>query len=287
MRAWVNVEIQGSRAGAWSGGFVFPSFDHPLIADEVYPLDLDPNSFYGYWSKKVVEGLASGGVNTVYKRVADPAQAQVRWPQAAVDGQSQFFAGLDAFHHAGTLDTFEASKRAYIRDHGDSPTLLVRGHPSTGKSYSTAFALFARLQGSLVAGAPFRGFVSCKTHTATDVLLENIVNVQNKLRSLQASHPDIFARYIDARLVDIPLFRVQPREVLPEGVRALNKAKLRGPDEGKTWDEIVQEPRCSVAVTPGGTYRLVKERWDKPLFGQHLCDCLVLEGVVLLLPGCR
>ena len=55
--------------------------------------------------------------------------------------------------------------------------LLVQGPPRTGKSYSTAFALLARMQGAMAAGREFRALLSCKTHAATDVLLGKLLEV--------------------------------------------------------------------------------------------------------------
>jgi len=92
---------------------------------------------------------------------------------------------------------------------------------STTRLTPRRFALFARMQGAMAAGREFRAFVSCKTHAATDVLLGEIVHVQGKLRSFNEKYPDIVDRYFDARLLDVPLFRLDPREAPPVSVRAL------------------------------------------------------------------
>ena len=104
----------------------------------------------------------------------------------------KFLAGLDAFHQAGHLHDFEVGKRSFIGGHGSTPVLLVQGPPGTGKSYSTAFAVFARLQGAMQAKRPFRVFVSCKTHAATDVLLKNVLEVQEKLGQLRDTDAKLF-----------------------------------------------------------------------------------------------
>ncbi len=104
----------------------------------------------------------------------------------------------------------------------------MQGPPGTGKSYSTAFALFARLQGAMAAGQDFRAFLSCKTHAATDVLLENVVEVREMLRGFADSQPEIFAAYFDPRLLDVPLFRVRPRGEVPAGVIAAAQETTRG-----------------------------------------------------------
>ena len=67
-------------------------------------------------------------------------------------------------------------------------------------------------------GQPYRVFLSCKTHAATDVLLENVLEVQEKLRELRAANPKLFAKHFDARLLDVPLYRVAPNDPPPDGV---------------------------------------------------------------------
>src|SRR4029079_17721650 len=124
----------------------------------------------------------------------------------------------DAFRAAGLMHDFEPGKREFIGGHGQTPVLLVQGPPGTGKSYSTAFTVFARLQAAMRDGRECRVFLSCKTHAATDVLLANVLDVQNKLRELRDADPKLFAAHFDARLLDVPLYRVAPRDVPPEGV---------------------------------------------------------------------
>ncbi|HEX5503477.1 MAG TPA: AAA domain-containing protein [Thermomicrobiales bacterium] len=278
---YVEVELRTVHGGGKNGrGFAFRSMDQPLTPGACYTLDSDPNDWYGSWCAKVTEGLCAGGAatpNTLYRRLADPAGAHVAWLPAAAEGQARFFAGLEALHAAGALHAFEASKRAYIARHGDAPTLLVQGPPGTGKSYATAFAVLARLQGALAAGQPFRAFVACKTHAATDVLLENLRAARSMLRLVATRHPELFAAHFDARLLDAPLCRVKPRGDVPEGVVALRE-KGSDPDGRRIADAILDMPYCVVAAPPGGIYKLVTERWgSKSLFGHDCCDCLVLD----------
>jgi superfamily I DNA and/or RNA helicase len=175
------------------------------------------------------------------------------------------------------MHEFEPSKSEYIGGHGADPVLLVQGPPGTGKSYSTAFAIFARLQGAMTEGREFRVFVSCKTHAATDVLIENVLGVQRKLRALQASHPAIFAHYFDERMLTVPLFRVAPRQV-HEGIMPLRKERDKEKGEPPNADIIALNGWCVVAATPGGIYATIKDKWgNKDLFGHYLCDCLVLD----------
>jgi len=273
---FVEVELRAARGGAWSRGFVFASIEQPLAAQE-YTLDRDPNNWYGYWCAQVAEGLRAGKPNTLYQRLVSLDDARVAWPDAAAAGQARFLAGLDRLHAAGALHPFEESKRAYIGRHGDVPALLAQGPPGTGKSYATAFALFARLQGAMAAGQDCRAMLCCKTHAATDVLLENAVHVQELLRALWARHPEIMAAYFDPRLLDAPLYRGRPRGAVPDGVTALRRPEERGPDESRDVDTLMADRWLVVAATPGAIYGMVKERWSDNPFGHEVCDLLVLD----------
>jgi hypothetical protein len=277
--AWAEVMMQRPMGGgAGSRGFLFGTIENrPLEQGTSYTLDPDPNDIYGFWSAKVTEGLVAGGANPLYALLAGDARPSPLWPEAGAADQTRFLAGLDALHAAGALHDFEPSKREFIGGHGDSPLLLVQGPPGTGKSYATAFALFARLQGAMAADRDFRVVVSCKTHAATDVLLDNLVRVQRLLRGLATTHPAIVAEYLDPRLLDVPLFRLRPRGEVPDGVVALPKDAERGSGQLKAVDAIQAARWGVVAATPGGIYGLVRERWSKELFGHDLIDCLVLD----------
>ena len=168
--------------------------------------------------------------------------------EAARSGQLKFLAGLDAFHQAGHLHDFEVGKRSFIGGHGSTPVLLVQGPPGTGKSYSTAFAVFARLQGAMQAKRPFRVFVSCKTHAATDVLLKNVLEVQEKLRELRQADPKLCRKHFDARLLDVPLFRVAPHDPPPPGVVHLLKDDEKEDDEDFNADVILEQDWTVVGI---------------------------------------
>ncbi len=273
----IVVEMRGPGAKSAVPGFAFSSFERPLRDGECYTLDADPNDWYGSFCASIVQELCAGGANTLYERLDAPAAAYATWPEAAREGQARFLAGLDALHAAGAFHDFEEGKRRFIGACGDLPTLLVQGPPGTGKSYSTAFALFARLQGAMAAARPFRAFVSCKTHAATNVLLGDILLVRETLGDIAARHPAIFARYFDARLLDVPLFRTTPREAPPDGVIPLPRDTERPKGTPRAADAIEAQPWCIVAATPGGVYRIVKDRWGKEMLGHGGCDCLVLD----------
>jgi hypothetical protein len=271
---YAYVRLSESFGGAWSRGFVFPAMNRPLEEGKLYTLDPCPNDWYGYWCSEVVEGLCAGQPNALYDRLVQPPPAG---DGAGSPGQTAFLAGLDAFHRAGHLHEFEPSKRSFIGGHGSTPVLLVQGPPGSGKSYSTAFAVFARLQQAMRAGRPCRVFASCKTHAATDVLLKNVLEVQQRLRALRDADPKLFGKHFDARLLDVPLVRVSPHDPPPPGIMHLPKDDAKDDDEEYNADIILEPVWVVVGVTPGGVYKMLKNKWPKAIFGQEQCDLLVLD----------
>ncbi len=272
--AVAEVELKESRGGDWSKPYVFPAINRPLGGGRLYTLDPCPNEWYAYWCAQVVNGLCDGSPNALYDRlVAFPPPGD----GAGSDGQAAFLAGLDAFRDAGLLHDFEASKREFIGQHARTPVLLVQGPPGTGKSYSTAFSVFARLQGAMTEKRPCRVFVSCKTHAATDVLLKNVLEVREKLRELRAADLKLFTKHFDARLLDVPLYRVAPHDPPPDGVIHLLKDDEKEDDDDFNADVIQESDWAVVGTTPGGVYGMLKKKWPKTVFGHELCDLLVLD----------
>jgi hypothetical protein len=273
MEAFAEVELRESHGGDCRP-YVFNAFKRTLEDGKLYTLDPCPNEWYAYWCAKVVEGLCAGSPNVLYDRLVSPPPPGDR---SGSPGQKAFLAGLDAFRQAGLLHDFEESKREFIGGHARTPLLLVQGPPGTGKSYSTAFAVFARLQGAMKEGKPYRAFLTCKTHAATDVLLRNVLEVREKLRELRAKDRERFDRYFDARLLDVPLYRVAAKDPPPDGVIALDKDAEKERGENRNADVIREEPWAVVAVTPGGMYQMLNKKWPRELFGHELCDLLVLD----------
>jgi hypothetical protein len=264
------VELRPGGGFGGDGRYTFGYSWRPLAPGARYTVEGEPNDLYGKRCEEIVAGLRAGAPNAVYDRLAAPAGETVAWPPAAAEGQRRFAAGLDALLAAGALHPFDGSQRAYIGGSGDAPTLLVQGPPGTGKSYSTAFALLARLQGALAAGQTFRALLTCKTHAATEVLLEKIAEVQAALRQIRAASPALFDAHFDPRVLDAPLFRVSPRDPgrsWPGPVTVLAKDEALG--------ALVQQRACFAAITPFATATICKV--DKSYFGQSFCDCLVLD----------
>ncbi len=273
VRGWIEIELQDYRPGS-GGGYALASYARPLNDGELYSLDEDPNSWYDAWQAGLVDGLCSGEKNTLYIRFIEPNLARATWPAAAERGQARFLAGLDAFRQAGLLHDFEESKRQFIGHHGDTPNLLVQGPPGTGKSYTTAFAVFARLQGAIAADLDYRVVLSCMTHAATDVLLDNMIKVRGRLEEIRTRNGDLFDQYIDASLLRVPLYRYPAKDVATEGVIALPPYETGGT---KAANIITGERWCVLGATPGGVRKLIHDRWPKALFGQRFCHCLVLD----------
>ncbi|PZS10902.1 MAG: DNA helicase, partial [Chloroflexi bacterium] len=283
VRAFAEVEMGGQRGGTSDRGFTFGTInERPLDPGELYTLDSDPNDWYGFFCAKVTEELCGleasspGAHNAVYDRLAGPRSVRVSWPPQAEAAQLRFLDGLDALQRTGVLHPFDDRQRAYIAEYGAEATLLVQGPPGTGKSYTTAYALLARLQGAFSAGLDYRVIVSAKTHAATDVLLKKLVEVRHLLLEMRCKHPEIFSQHFDEHVLSVPLFRAAPKSKLPDGVRALPKKEDRAPGEPLALDAIRVEPHCIVAATPGGVYRMLKDKGGS-LFGRELCDCLVLD----------
>lgn len=273
--AFVEIDLCESFGGDWSRGFLFPAISKPLEEGQLYTLDTDPNDIYGYWCSSVVEGLSQGETNRLYDLLQNPTS----WSRdsSASTGQARFLAGLFAFQSEGLLHDFEKSKRAFIGSYGQVPVLLVQGPPGTGKTFGTSFAIFARLQGAIQAGKDYRVIVSCKTHAATDVLVKTLLDVQSKLADLQKQSPGLFKQYFDARLLEIPLFRLSPHDKPPDGVVHLFKDTEKEEGEDKNFD-VLTEPRWLIAgIAPGGVHQMLKQKFGKELFGHPLCDCLVLD----------
>lgn len=279
-RGWATVELDdGQRRGA--KGFIFGTMNDKQRGFDngrLYMLDDDPNDWSGSHSINLAAALVEGGQNALYERIDGRAPETTNWPAAAIAGQRRFVDGLKALHEAGLLDDFEQSKLDYMGDFGTPPLLLVQGPPGTGKSYSTAFAILARLQGAMDAGMPFRVAVSCHTHAAIDVLLGKLAEVQALLAELVAGHPTLAGRYFRTELTAVPLFRVKPRSepappILP--VPPMDNADARN---ASLWNRIEEERYCVFGGTPLAIRTLVIGRHTpKGLLGKTLYQCLIID----------
>lgn len=257
-----SAKVWVTSAGSMSSqeGYVFRYDEAPFEDGTLYTFDEDPNDFLGARMKKLADALCqreSDGIPEVhgfYHRLSrQDLTSATDWPEAAQQGQERFLAGLEALHTAGIAYAFEPSKTAYIGQHGGDPLLLVQGPPGTGKSFSTGFAVLARLQGALAAGIRQRVGLSCKTHSATDVLLKGVTEAQETLGRWQLQAPELFTQFFDARLLEIPHLR-------------LGKAY-----EGETAPD---DPYLVLAGTPASLAKLAP---SKDPFGTDTLDLVVLD----------
>ena len=258
-------------------GFTFSDFQkRPFEHGALYTLERDPNNLTGARAYKVAQGLVAGGAHSLYDRLNGTSVDEASWPEDAKLGQQKFLDGLAAFAEV-EFHPFEESKQEYIGGHGTSSTLLVQGPPGTGKSYATAFAILARLQGALAAGIDYRLLISCKTHAAIDVVIEQIRKVRETLSILCQRYPDIGERYIDEQVFTLPVFRIDPRGDTPSGTRALT-GRNKETGEDHVYREIEQRRHCIAAGTPNAIYKMITDRFDsKRLFGHALIDCLIID----------
>src|SRR6185503_16856667 len=97
--------------------------------------------------------------------------------------------------------------------------------------------------------------------------------VQETLRRLQATQPETFAACFDARILDIPLYRLAPRELPPAGITPLAKDREKAKGEAKNLAVIRGAPACVVGATPGGIYGMLS---GGKLLGTPIAHCLIL-----------
>ncbi len=276
-RAFVEIRLQHSNIGTLSGGFIFASMTKPFIEGEQYTIDPDPNDWSGFHGKKVTDGLVVGGGNALYERIASPSAKTLSWPEAAAIGQQRFLEGLTVLASSGLFHSLESAKAEYIGLHGDDPLLLVQGPPGTGKSFTTAFALLARVQGAMSADLDFRVMISCHTHAAIDVLMRNLLAARNDLDLIQLRHPEIFEMYFDSRLLAIPLYRYRPTRSIPADIVELKQKRDLNSGEVTAADMFISQRWAVLGATPGGIRGLIDERWKDQLFDHRLADCVVLD----------
>ena len=210
----------------------------PLEDGKLYTLDPCPNDWYGYWCCQVVEGLCRGEPNALYDRLADPSRLEPTTPRP-LPGQAPFLAGLDAFQAAGLLHDFEKGKRAvHRRPRPGRRSCWSRGRRARARATRPPSPSSPASRGRCRRAGTSGSSSSCKTHAATDVLLKNVLEVREKLRELRDADPSLFAQYFDARLLDVPLYRVAPHDPPPDGVVHLIKdaEKEKGEDEERRRD---------------------------------------------------
>ena len=185
------------------------------------------------WSK----GLCAGQPNVLYDRLVHARRRPATGPGRRARRRS--WPGWTPSRHAGQLHDFEAGKREFIGGHGTDAGPAGPGAAGHGQELLDRLRRLRPAPGGDAGEAGLTGCsLSCKTHAATDVLLKNVLEVREKLRELRDADPELFARYFDARLLDVPLYRVAPNDPPPDGVVHLVKdaEKEKGEDEERRRD---------------------------------------------------
>ena len=272
------VELEMRNWSATQEGFTFGDYHKRPFADgEIYTIESDPNNLTGARAYKVAQGLVDGGVNALYARLDSQVAANAAWREAAQRGQERFMRGLERLRESSAMHAFEPGKQAYIGGMGADSTLLVQGPPGTGKSYATAFAILARMQGALAADIDYRIVISCKTHAAIDVVVDQLLSVREKLATIRLRQREIFDEYFDERVLTTPIGRMSPRGSVPSGVTPLN-GRNKETGEDHVYREIENRSRIVAAGTPNAIYKMITDRFDsKRLFGHELIDCLIID----------
>jgi superfamily I DNA and/or RNA helicase len=129
----------------------------------------------------------------------------------------------------------------------------------------------------MAANRDFRVVISSKTHAAIDVLLTNVREQREFLSKIRNTHPDLFARYFDKRLLEIDLARMTPRGDLPDDVIRLVRSSTQPSGSPKAVDVIQSSRWCVVGSTPSGVYGMIKDRWPKDISSNKFIDCVVLD----------
>ncbi|HQY31821.1 MAG TPA: hypothetical protein PK691_11060, partial [Thermomicrobiales bacterium] len=237
-------------------GYGFGALPFVPEHDVSYVVDERPDSETGSRQFAVIQAIKDDRPHAGYAWIAEnQSPATRKWSQIAIDAQSRFMAGLDAFGDAvpGAM-TWEPEKRRFIGDGGERRMTLVQGPPGTGKSTTSGMALWARMQGAMAAGIPLRIGLACKTHKATDVLLAAVDNARVRLRDYQRTDEALFAQYFDERIFQVPLHRFADREA----------SAFKAPDGKSASDRIEameQFPYVVCAATSHGLGRFVGNQW--------------------------
>jgi hypothetical protein len=280
-RAWLDLTLMDQRGGTSGNGYSFgPRRDVPRDG-ETYTVDPNPDDYNGLGLHQTITQVADGRPNTLFDYLVADTPAGPAWPEMAREGQRRFLDGLVALHEAGILHGFEPGKHDFIGHGGEEPVVLVQGPPGTGKSYTTSFAIFSRLQGAMAAGLDYRVAAGCKTHSATDVIRDGILKAQRDLARWHGDHPELFRRFFDARLLDVPILRTEPRGPVPEGITPIwrkDKAKEAGPGDRISLKGITQDPHLIMTGVPGAIRAIDQDQKGRKVqYRERPFHCLVLD----------
>ena len=287
---WLHIQLGGF--GREEGrGFVFA--DHPFAPrpNELLSVEPEISDIVGQHALATLDGLRQFQArNTLLDRLQHPHLAHVSWSQASQEAQQKFMDGLQVLARTDPSLEMEASKQEFIARQGDAPFLLVQGPPGTGKTYASSWALLARLQGAMTDGSELRILVSCKTHSAIDVLLRGMRRSLDRLKRAQSEQREVFEEYFDARLLDVPLARFNPKNEVAwaedpsnQGLQLMleaSKAKASGLKQERADKLLLGRSWCVVGATPNACYRMCADTGvikNGALFGHEWFGMLVVD----------
>lgn len=195
---------------------------------------------------KALAALRNAGTNVLYRWLED--RPAVRAVQAETAAAGQRFAAL-VDHVEGKI-RLTSRQAEVVGQHLGDPLFLVQGPPGTGKSHTLAWAVLARAAASTAEGRPFRVAVTCKTHNAVNIVLEEIAA---KLQKLLA-----FPTKLVSGLQGLKVYKIvnDASDAVPARVEALPVYKLKG----RRLETLAWQPLIVVGGTPGGLHNLAKYR---------------------------
>ena len=268
----VEVELKPS-GGQSIPGFTFSAFLAAMPEDGgLYSLDEDPSA-PGDANRLTILDAIEGGLEHPFAAWLDGGmQLNPEWPPEAQAAQDLFFAGVLAF----TEFASEPDKARYISGHSEDAVTLVQGPPGTGKSFTTAYAVLARIQGAMAAELPYVAAVSCVTHAATNVVLEKIAETRESLAAMRRAAPERFAAYFDERLLAVPVIRWTDGEEWETAPIPFGCRRFVRKGESARVNELVNGARYAVVGgTPGKIRKLgrtaLKDK-QEPLFDLCVID---------------
>ena len=180
VEAWAEVVMKGSRGGSSRPpGFTFGTIDssrwRPARATRSTRIRTTGTA---PGRRRSSRGWCAGGRNTLYAVLAGEERPLPLWPEAGAEGQARFLAGLDALHAAGRCTTSSRASASSSAATAARRSCWCRGRPAPARATRPPSPSSPGCRARMAAGQDFRVFLSCKTHAATDVLLENVVEVQ-------------------------------------------------------------------------------------------------------------
>jgi hypothetical protein len=247
---------------------------------ELYMLDEMVDELNG---DKLLEACQQAEFNSVYHLLTKP----VATDQSEGEGSLQITERQRP--DLAALDTKAAAFGAYIAqlEGQNAPTerqqevisrrlaerlFLVQGPPGTGKSHTLGWAVLARMFAERAAvNGKLRVAISCQTHNAVNIVLQSIAS---KLARLQRTKTE-FA----ARLEGVQLYKIGEDE--SEANAALGVSPLDPWQHRAQLDYILNSQLVVIGATPGGLYKLIKQKTGKAATPEAMWQTKFFDLVIL------